>query len=68
VNVVVNGAAGRLPEGATVADVVRDRTGERAGRGVAVAVNGTVVPRTQWPATGLRDGDRVEVLAATQGG
>jgi sulfur carrier protein len=26
------------------------------------------VPRGQWPATALRDGDRVEVLTAVQGG
>jgi sulfur carrier protein len=37
-------------------------------RGVAVAVNGEVVPRTDWPATVLRGGDRVEVLSAAQGG
>ncbi len=39
-----------------------------ARRGVAVAVNGTVVPRSQWTATTLADGDSVEVLSAAQGG
>ncbi|WP_412541525.1 sulfur carrier protein ThiS [Longispora sp. K20-0274] len=41
-------------------------TGDR--RGVAVAVNGTVVPRSTWPATALADGDVVELLTAVQGG
>jgi sulfur carrier protein len=68
VTVMVNGNAGTLPEGGTVVDVVRETTGEDAPRGVAVAVNGAVVPRTAWAATGLADGDRVEVLAATAGG
>lgn len=36
--------------------------------GVAVAVNGEVVPRSSWPATPLHDGDRVELLGAMQGG
>jgi sulfur carrier protein len=39
-----------------------------ARRGVAVAVNGTVVPRSTWAAVPLADGDRVEVLTAAQGG
>lgn len=39
-----------------------------ARRGVAVAVNGTVVPRSTWATAPLTDGDRVEVLTAAQGG
>ncbi|WP_374050425.1 sulfur carrier protein ThiS [Streptomyces roseicoloratus] len=39
-----------------------------APSGVAAAVNETVVPRGQWAATLLADGDRVEVLTAVQGG
>lgn len=62
----VNGVGRTLPGGATVAELVRLVTADR--RGVAVAVNGEVVPRTGWPATALRDGDRVEVLTAAQGG
>ncbi|MGK5742834.1 sulfur carrier protein ThiS [Micromonospora sp. URMC 103] len=62
----VNGVGRTVPGGATVADVVGEVTPQR--RGVAVAVNGEVVPRTGWPATVLRDGDRVEVLSAAQGG
>jgi sulfur carrier protein len=49
-----------------VADLVRAVTDQQ--RGLAVAVNGEVVPRTGWPATVLREGDRVEVLSAAQGG
>ncbi|MFF5174896.1 sulfur carrier protein ThiS [Micromonospora sp. NPDC000089] len=63
---IVNGAGRELPGGATVADLVGAVTDQR--RGLAVAVNGEVVPRGGWPATVLRDGDRVEVLSAAQGG
>ncbi|MEU6074380.1 sulfur carrier protein ThiS [Micromonospora sp. NPDC047074] len=62
----VNGAGRSLPGGSTVADLVRAVTDQR--RGLAVAVNGEVVPRTGWPSTVLVDGDRVEVLSAAQGG
>lgn len=36
--------------------------------GTAVAVNGHVVPRSEWPDHRLADGDAVEVLTAVPGG
>ena len=63
---IVNGTGRTLPEGVTVAEVVRTVTDRE--RGLAVAVNGEVVPRGGWSASVLRDGDRVEVLTAAQGG
>ncbi|MGC4887770.1 MULTISPECIES: sulfur carrier protein ThiS [unclassified Micromonospora] len=63
---IVNGTGRTLPDGVTLVEVVRAVTGQQ--RGLAVAVNGEVVPRGGWPASVLRDGDRVEVLSAAQGG
>jgi sulfur carrier protein len=37
-------------------------------RGVAVAVEGAVLPRGRWAQTPLAHGQRVEVLTAAQGG
>ena len=37
-------------------------------RGVAVAVDGAVVPRTSWATVRLLEGTHVEVLTAVQGG
>ena len=37
-------------------------------RGVAVALDDAVVPRASWPSVALRDGARLEVLTAVQGG
>ncbi|MFC0007102.1 sulfur carrier protein ThiS [Micromonospora siamensis] len=62
----VNGAGRSLPDASTLADLVRVVTDQR--RGLAVAVNGEVVPRGGWPARVLCEGDRVEVLSAAQGG
>lgn len=39
-----------------------------AGRGLAVARNGEVVPRSAWPTTRLAPGDRIEIVGAVQGG
>jgi sulfur carrier protein len=37
-------------------------------RGVAVALNGSVVPRARWADTRLAGGDVVEIVLAKQGG
>jgi sulfur carrier protein len=36
--------------------------------GVAVAVNASVVPRSQWSGRALTEGDDVELVTAVQGG
>ncbi|GAA0609718.1 sulfur carrier protein ThiS [Streptomyces crystallinus] len=64
--VTVNGEARDLAAGTTLDLLVAALT--PAPSGVAAAVNETVVPRGQWAATTLGDGDRVEVLTAVQGG
>ncbi|MGH3901043.1 MAG: sulfur carrier protein ThiS [Pseudonocardiaceae bacterium] len=64
--VTVNGQLWDLPDGATVADVL-ERFGAPSS-GVAVALDGAVVPRMSWPATSLRPGARIDVLTAVQGG
>ncbi len=70
ITITLNGDPRELDEGATVDAVVALVAGERAGerRGLAAAVEGEVVPRSEWGATGLRDGQAVEVVAAIQGG
>jgi sulfur carrier protein len=77
--ITLNGSARRLAGPTTVTDVVAllapadpgqgapSEGGGRA-RGIAVAVNGAVVPRGSWATTPVRDGDAVEVLTAVQGG
>ena len=67
-HIELNGERGGARRDATVAAVV-----ERAGvggerRGVAVAVDGEVVPRGEWRRTELAEGQRVEILGAIQGG
>ncbi|MFI5492587.1 sulfur carrier protein ThiS [Actinoplanes sp. NPDC051859] len=64
--VTVNGAGRTVDPGSTVEGLVATVT--EARRGVAVAVNGEVVPRSGWSGAQLSDGDRVEVLTAAQGG
>jgi sulfur carrier protein len=67
--IVVNGAQRDVPERLTVAGLVRRLpSGVTDGRGVAVAVDAQVVPRSEWDGVELTEGQRVEVLGAIQGG
>jgi sulfur carrier protein len=64
--VSVNGETEPLEEGCTVAGLVGHRG--LPPTGVAVAVNGEVVPAGRWHGTPLAPGDRVEIVTARQGG
>jgi thiazole synthase len=64
----LNGEERDLPAGASVAEAVARSGAAREARGLAVAVDGEVVPRGRWEETALREGQQVEVLAAIQGG
>jgi sulfur carrier protein len=66
VQVWINGEQRELGGGARVPDAL-DELGAPA-TGVAVAVDGEVVPRAQWESFALAEHARVEVLTAMQGG
>lgn len=62
----VNGKAREVPGELTVTALLTALG--CAPEGVAVAVNGAVVPRGQHPSHAIREGDRVEILQAVGGG
>ncbi|CAN5482148.1 thiazole synthase [soil metagenome] len=64
----LNGEAAIVPDGATVASAVEAAGASRGPRGLAVAVDGEVVPSAEWKETVLAEGQSVEVVAAIQGG
>ena len=66
ITVFVNGEARDVPDSQHLAELVDAHTPSRSG--VAVAVDGEVVPRTAWPEHALRAGAKVEILTAVQGG
>jgi len=62
----VNGTEREVPDGATVTEMLAAL--DVPGRGVAVAVDGIVVAKTDHDRTVVRSGADVEVLTAVQGG
>jgi len=66
--ILVNGERSDAPAGETVAGILSRLGVAEDARGVAVAVDGEVVPRAAWPSFALAGDARVEVLTAMQGG
>ena len=66
--VIVNGQPAEVDPGQTVAGLLARLGHPPGGPGIAVALNGEVVPRSAWSTTALDDDDRLEVLGASQGG
>jgi sulfur carrier protein len=65
---VLNGEPVEFAPGATIADVVGRLLEEADPKGVAVAVDRCVVPRSEWASTPARAGSDVEVVSAAAGG
>lgn len=66
--IVVNGKAQEGGAGEPVAAILRRLGLPADARGVAVAIDGEVVPRAGWDTVRVTDGAHVEVLTAMQGG
>jgi thiazole synthase len=64
----LNGEAAELADSATLVEAALAAGAPESRRGVAIALDGEVVPRSEWGSTALREGAAVEVLAAIQGG
>ncbi|MBP2300071.1 sulfur carrier protein ThiS [Azospirillum picis] len=63
----VNGRAEPLAA-VSVADLLAARGIAADARGVAVALNGALLPRGRWADTRLQDGDSLEIVRPIQGG
>ena len=63
--VLVNGDPTELA--GSLADLITARHGEQAA-GIAVALNGAIVPRSLWDSCRPTTGDQVEIVTAVQGG
>jgi sulfur carrier protein len=66
--IVVNGESANLQPSEKLAGVLASLGLTVQARGVAVAVDGEVVPRAEWETRALGEHARVEVLTAMQGG
>ena len=65
---LINGEV-RVSHAANVAELLTEELEEgHTRRGIAVALNGQVVPRAEWETVTFSKGDRVEIVRALPGG
>lgn len=64
----VNGVRQEIPDVETLDMLMKRLKVSPEARGVAAAINGTVIPRSDWPAARLTEGDEIEIIHAVQGG
>jgi sulfur carrier protein len=65
-NLILNGEQRDLTAIGTVSDLLKELG--LAAAGVLVEQNGQVVPRSQFTATNLAEGDRIEIIKVVAGG
>jgi sulfur carrier protein len=53
---------------ATIAELLAERGIDPQARFLAVAINGAVVRRAEWPLAALSAGDDIEIVRPLQGG
>lgn len=67
VNVELNGSMKTIESNTTLLVLIRDILKENTN-GIAIAINGSVIPKTKWETTSIQEADRIELVRATQGG
>lgn len=67
IEITVNGEPQRLTP-APLRDALCQIGYDPEQQGIAVALNLTVVPRSQWPTTTIAPGDHLDIIGAKQGG
>ncbi|MDG3440088.1 sulfur carrier protein ThiS [Nitrospirillum amazonense] len=66
--ITVNGKARDHADGLDLPALLGEAGVGPDSRGIAVAINGTVVPRARWAERAVADGDAIEIVKVLQGG
>lgn len=66
--ITLNGENRTVDRGISIRDLLIDLSHDPDRKGIAVAVNAEIVTRAEWISKRLGSGDRVDIIAAVQGG
>jgi sulfur carrier protein len=67
-NLKINGEPKTLDTDTLTLAELLERLDITQRKGVAVAINNAVVPKSEWDEHQVDDGDAIEIIRATQGG
>lgn len=65
--ITINQQLTEIPENYSV-EALLSGLFQNPGKGIAVAINQSIVPRSEWPTRLLIPADKVTLITATQGG
>jgi sulfur carrier protein len=68
IEIRVNGQPRQVAQDTSLRDLLVQLGVDPTRKGIAVAVSGEVVPRSQWERTAIVPGANVEIVTASQGG
>ena len=67
-NIKINGEELILEDHMNIAEFIKMRMNSQEPRGVAVALNDTIIPKSKWSDTVINENDSIEIVHAVQGG
>jgi len=66
--IYLNGEEKALEQKINLNDIISQYLNGKEPKGIAVALNETIVPKQKWNETAINESDRVEIVHAVQGG
>ena len=67
-NIKVNGELQKVKESISLLDFITGRLDGKEPKGIAVALNDTIIHRQKWQDTIVKENDTIEIVHAVQGG
>ncbi|RPI17396.1 MAG: sulfur carrier protein ThiS [Ignavibacteriae bacterium] len=67
-NIKINGEESVLDSKITLNEFITKRLNGKEPRGIAVALNMTIIPKSKWDETVINENDEIEIVTAVQGG
>ncbi|MCH7396533.1 sulfur carrier protein ThiS [Belliella sp. DSM 107340] len=66
-DITVNNEPLQIPDSCSITKLLQDHVQQKP-EGIAVAVNQSVIPKSEWENTFIASGDTIILIKATQGG
>lgn len=66
ITIILNGDHHQIQDSSTVLQLLEEL--QLPVQGIALAINGSVVPKSQWTRLKLKNSDKIELITIAQGG
>lgn len=64
----INGEESLLDSNLNISGFIKKQLNGKEPRGIAVAVNSSIIPKSKWDETIINENDEIEIVTAVQGG